>query len=156
MRGRPGVCHDLGTGLGPVDNSRSLEPPPTLANTMQVRELVEAAPPVMWNEPGDPLRVIGGPHVGAQAVPARPCRPLSPDGVPKVLGVSGEERIPRDLPAINLRLFATRVLDRRFCPAGLPHGSGIPIGRSAAGHGAPGVIRHTRLLGWAIQKPSTR
>jgi dihydrofolate reductase len=60
MRGRPAVCHGLGTGRGPVDNSRSLEPPPTLANTMQVRELVEAAPPVMWNEPGDPLRVIGG------------------------------------------------------------------------------------------------
>jgi dihydrofolate reductase len=94
--------------------SASLQEPLTWANTALVREDAAIAVPAMKNEAGDPMRVIGSLTLVHSLFRLGQVDRLRLMIFPQVLGESGQERILRDLPDINLRLTSAQVLDQRL------------------------------------------
>jgi len=94
--------------------SKSLQEPLTWANTTLVREDAAVAVPAMKSEAGDPMRVIGSLTLVRSLFRLGQVDRLRLMIFPQVLGESGQERILRDLPDINLRLISAQVLDQRL------------------------------------------
>jgi dihydrofolate reductase len=94
--------------------SKSLKPPLTWSNTTLVAEDVAVAVPAMKDEPGDPMRVIGSLTLVRSLFRLGQVDRLRLMVFPQVLGESGEERILRGLPDVNLHLASTEVLDQRL------------------------------------------
>lgn len=100
--------------LSKVVFSKSLRPPLAWRNTSLVAEDVAVAVPAMKDEPGDPLRVVGSLTLVRSLIRLGQLDRLRLMVFPQVLGETGEERILRGVPDVNLRLAATAVLDQRL------------------------------------------
>jgi dihydrofolate reductase len=94
--------------------SSSLRPPLPWPNTTVVAGDLAAAATAMKAEPGDPLRVIGSRTLVRSLFRLGLVDRLRLIVFPQVLGETGEERLLDGVPDVNLRLQASRVLDRRL------------------------------------------
>lgn len=94
--------------------SKSLKAPLTWSNTTLIAEDASVALPAMKQQPGDPMRVIGSMSLVRSLFRLNLVDRLRLIVFPQVLGESGQERMFKDLPDINLRLVSTKVLDQRL------------------------------------------